>query len=184
MFELLSSTKIRRLTLTLKKVMEMDLWCLLAQDVVQEGSPDIMTGLDMLDFDVILGIDWLDACYSSIDYRTRLVIFRVLNKHIMSLQLNKVNINIKYLISRIDDLFDQLEESSYLSKIDLRSGYYELRVKESDILKMDFQTRYGYYEFLVMSFGLTNAQTTFMDLMNKVFKQYLDTFVIVVINDI
>ncbi|GKF27794.1 putative reverse transcriptase domain-containing protein, partial [Tanacetum coccineum] len=84
----------------------------------------------------------------------------------------------------IDNLFDQLQGSSVYSMIDLRSGYHQLRVREEDILKSAFRTRYGHYEFQVMPFGLTNALTVFMDLMNRVCKPYLDKFMIVFINDI
>ena len=91
--------------------------------------------------------------------------------------LNKVTIKNKYPVPRIDDLFDQLQGSSFFSKIDLFSGYHQLRVRDGDIPKTSFHTRYGYYEFLVMSFGLTNAPVTFMDLMNRVFHEYLEFFI-------
>ncbi|GJS41752.1 hypothetical protein Tco_0566795, partial [Tanacetum coccineum] len=99
-------------------------------------------------------------------------------------ELNKLTVKNRYPLLRIDDLFDQLQGSSVYSKIDLRSGYHQLRVREEDIPKTAFRTRYGHYEFQVMPFGLTNAPAVFMDLMNRVYKPYLDKFVIVFINDI
>ena len=85
---------------------------------------------------------------------------------------------------RIDDLFDQFKGASVFSKIDLRLGYHQLKIRKEDIPKTAFSTRYGLYEFTVMSFGLTNAPAYFMNLMNKVFMEYLDKFVIVFIDDI
>ena len=97
-------------------------------------------------------------------------------------QLNKFTIKNKYPLPRIDDLFDQLQGASYFSRIDLRSGYHQLRVRGEGILKTTFQTRYDHYEFLVMSFGLTTARATFVDLMNRVFRSHLDSFVIVFVD--
>ncbi|GJT08939.1 putative reverse transcriptase domain-containing protein [Tanacetum coccineum] len=98
--------------------------------------------------------------------------------------MNKLTVKNHYPLPRIDDLFDQLQGSSVYSKIDLRSGYHQLRVREEYIPKTAFRTRYGHYEFQVMPFGLTNAPAVFMDLMNRVCKPYLDKFVIVFIDDI
>ncbi|GJS94340.1 putative reverse transcriptase domain-containing protein [Tanacetum coccineum] len=99
-------------------------------------------------------------------------------------ELNKLTVKNHYPLRRIDDIFDQLQGSSVYSKIDLRSDYHQLRVRNEDIPKTAFRTRYGHYEFQVMPFGLTNARAVFMDLMNRMCKPYLDKFVMVFIDDI
>ncbi|GJT67626.1 putative reverse transcriptase domain-containing protein [Tanacetum coccineum] len=99
-------------------------------------------------------------------------------------ELNKLTVKNRYQLPRINDLFDQLQGSSVYSKINLRSGYHQLRVREEDIPKTAFRTRYGHYEFQVMPFGLTNAPAVFIDLMNRVCKPYLDKFMIIFIDDI
>jgi hypothetical protein len=95
-----------------------------------------------------------------------------------------VTVKNKYPLPRIDDLFDQLGRAKYFSKIDLRFGYYQLRIWSEDVPKTTFITRYGQYKFTVMPFGLTNAPAYFMNLMNKVFMEELNKFVIVFIDDI
>ncbi|GKF52709.1 putative reverse transcriptase domain-containing protein, partial [Tanacetum coccineum] len=99
-------------------------------------------------------------------------------------ELNKLTVKNRYSLPKIDDLFYQLQGSSVYSKIDLRSGYHQLRVRDKDTPKTAFRTRYEHYEFQVMPFGLTNAPAVFMDLMNCVCKPYLDKFIIVFIDDI
>jgi hypothetical protein len=98
--------------------------------------------------------------------------------------LNEVTVKKKYLVPSIDDMFDQLYGACVFSKVDLRSRYHKLKIRECDIPKAAFVTRYGLYEYTMMSFGLTNATAYFMYLMNKVFMEYLDKFVVVFINDI
>jgi hypothetical protein len=98
--------------------------------------------------------------------------------------LNEVTIKNKYPLSRIDDLFDQLRGACVFSRINLRSGYHQLKVQECDIPKTALVLRYGLYEFTVMSFGLTNAPAYFMYMMNKVFMEYLDKFVVMFVDDI
>ena len=99
-------------------------------------------------------------------------------------QPNKMTVKNKYLLPIIDDLFDQLKGASVFLKIDLRSGYHQLRIKDVDVNNTALRTRNGHYEFLVMPFGLTNAPMAFMDLMNRVFRPFLDRFVVVFIDDI
>ena len=99
-------------------------------------------------------------------------------------QLNRVTIKNWYPLPKIDDLFDQLRGARVYSKIDLRTGYHQLRVRETDIPKTTFRTRYGHFKFTMMPFRLTNAPEAFMDLMHRVFQPYLDRFVVVFVDDI
>ena len=99
-------------------------------------------------------------------------------------QLNRVIIQNRYLLPRIDELFEQLRGARVYFKIDLRTGYHQLKVRETDIPKAAFRTHYGRFEFTVKPFGLTNAPTTFMDLMHRIFQPYLDQFVVVFVDDI
>ena len=99
-------------------------------------------------------------------------------------QLKKVTIKNRYPLPRIDDLFDQVKGARVFSKIDLKSGYHQLRIQEADVNKTAFRTRYGHYEFTVVPFGLTNAPSVFMSLMNGVFRTFLDKFVVFFLDDI
>ena len=99
-------------------------------------------------------------------------------------QLNEVTIKSRCPLPRIDDLFDHLRGARVYSKIDLRTGYHQLRIRDTDIPKTAFRTRYGHFEFMVMPFGLTNVLTAFMDLMHRMFQPYLDQFFVVFMDDI
>ena len=99
-------------------------------------------------------------------------------------QLNKMTIKNKYPLLRIDDLMDQLHVSSVFLKIDLQSGYHQILVKGDDVQKTTFKSQYGHYDYVVMLFGVTNAPTVFMDYMNRIFRPFLDKFVVVFIDDI
>jgi len=134
----------------------------------------------------LLNVDYI--CSSKSPYVAP-ILFQ--NKHDGSLRLcidyralNKITIKNKYPIPRIDDLFDQLGDARYFTKLDLRSGYYQVRITEGNEPKTACVTRYGSYEFLVMPFGLTNASTTFCTFMNKVIAHFLDRFVVVFLDDI
>nr|GEY68189.1 retrotransposon protein, putative, Ty3-gypsy subclass [Tanacetum cinerariifolium] len=142
-------------------------------------------------FDVVIGMDWMAKNHAVIvcDEKVIRILYRdekygSFRMCIDYCELNKLTVKNRYPLPRIDDLFDQLQGSRVYSKIDLRSGYHQLKVHEEDIPKTAFRTRYGHYEFQVMAFGLSNAPTLFMDLVNRVYKPYLDRFVIVFIDDI
>ncbi|KAH0672236.1 hypothetical protein KY284_023323 [Solanum tuberosum] len=221
--------------------------------VSQKVTSADLVELEMVDFDVIIGMDWLHSYYASIDCRTRIVHFlfpdepilewkgsslapmgrfisylkarKIISKEVFSEDLPRVSLDRKIdfgidLLSdtqpisipcyrmapaKLKELKEQLKDllnkgfirpsisswgapvlfgASHFSNIDLRSGYHQLKVRECDIPKTAFRTRYGHYEFVVMLFGLTNAPAAFIDLMNKVFKKYLNLFVIVFIDDI
>jgi hypothetical protein len=99
-------------------------------------------------------------------------------------KLNKMTIKNRYPLPRIDDMFDQVRGATIFSKIDLRSGYHQARIKDKDIYKTTFRARYGHYKFVIIPFGMTNAPSSFMCLMNNVLSKYLDKFVIIFIDDI
>ncbi|GJX67010.1 putative reverse transcriptase domain-containing protein [Tanacetum coccineum] len=169
-------------------------------------NPDANVLTELGTFDAIIGMDWLVKYHAVIvcDEKIVRIPFRneilIVHAHVIAkkaedksgkkrledvpIELSKLTVKNRYPLLRIDDLFDQLQGSSVYSKIDLRSGYHQLRVREEDILKTAFKISYGHYDFQVMSFGLTNAPIVFMDLVNRVCKPYMDKFVIVFIDDI
>ena len=98
--------------------------------------------------------------------------------------LNRLTVKNSYPLPRIDDILDQLFEAKYFTKIDLRSGFHQIRLDKESIPLTAFRTRYGHYEFLVLPFGLTNAPATFMALMHEIFKEHLDDFIIIYLDDI
>ncbi|GJT64579.1 putative reverse transcriptase domain-containing protein [Tanacetum coccineum] len=153
---------------------------------------DIMP-IELGTFDIVIKMDWLVERDAVIVYGKKEVHIPVKNEVLVVKgnsgvsrlkELNKLTAKNRYPHLRIDDLFDQLQGSCVYSKIDLRSGYHQLRIREEDILITALRTLYGHYEFQVMPFGLTNAHVVFIDLMNRVCKPYLNKFVIVFIDDI
>ncbi|GJU36704.1 putative reverse transcriptase domain-containing protein [Tanacetum coccineum] len=159
-------------------------------NLLNRSFPIDLMVIELGSSDIIIGMDWLsryDAAILCGEKKVRISPGRRrmdCSECALITELNKLTIKNRYPLPRIDDLFDQLQGSSVYSKIDLRSGYRQLRVREEDIRITAFRTCYEHYEFQVMPFGLTNAPAVFMDLMNRVCKSYLDKFVIVFIDDV
>ncbi|KAL9248614.1 RNA-directed DNA polymerase-like protein [Drosera capensis] len=139
-------------------------WSTIEERTEEEEFPIDLISLDLHDFEIKKD----GSIRLCIDYR----------------EINKIIIRNRYPLPQIDDLFDQLQGATVYSKIDLQSGYHQLRIKADDISKTAFRTPYGHYELVVMPFGLTNASAVFMDLMNMVFKPYLDYFIVSFIDGI
>ncbi|XP_071906063.1 uncharacterized protein [Coffea arabica] len=153
---------------------------------VVEGERKLLGNLISLaikGYDVILGMDWLAKYDAQLDCKRKKK-DGTLRLCIDYRGLNNMTIKNKYPLPHIDELFDQLQGAVVFSKLDLRQGYYQLLIKQEDVPKTAFNSRYGHFEFAVMPFGLTNAPAAFMDLMHRVFKPYLDRFVVVFIDDI
>ncbi|KAA0067909.1 putative polyprotein [Cucumis melo var. makuwa] len=179
-------------TMKASKLLNEDTWSILAS-VVDTREADFLCHRNLWEIDFAIELEPGTVPISKAPYKMALAELKELKVQLQELldkgfiQLNAhlgVTVKNKYPLPRIDDLFDQLQGATVFSKIELRSRYHQLRIKDSYIPKIAFHSRCGHYEFIVMSFGLKNALAVFMNLMNKVFKDFLDTFVIVFIDDI